>query len=563
MKSRKFWLCSTIALVTLAVVAGGCGRSGKPKDAAAEQVTEQATPVFVATAETGPIDEAEHLTGSVEALHEVDVQSEISGKVAWVGPQVGDHVSRGQALVRLDTALAAASARQTAAGEKAARAQYDRSRVGLKLTRDQTDSGLRQAEQNMEQARNRLRQAKVSADLTRTRVEEAITQAQIGVKQAQTQLADVRAGARTQEIAQAQARVEQSKSAVRLAKLSLDRAQSLVKGGAVAQAQLDAAQVEYETALANQRVAEQALDLAKEGARTEQVRLAELQVAQAEQALVQAQSQRAQIDVAERDVRAAEVSVDQAEEGVRLARIQRQQVIASERDVQAAEASVGQARAANQLSRTQIAKHIVYAPVAGEVAQRNVEPGEGASPGLSLIRIVALNPVRVNCEASELQVAHMRVGQQARVVVDALAGREFVGTITDIAPQAKEDQRIYIVRLEVANPQKLLRAGMFARVDVVTGHTARAVLVTRDALVEQGTRRVVYAVVDNRIKIREVTIGATEDSRVQITRGVRGGDMLVVGGQTMLADGELVKPEPRAKADGASPPAATPAGVQP
>jgi RND family efflux transporter MFP subunit len=397
----------------------------------------------------------------------------------------------------------------------------------------------------MEQARNRLRQAKIATDLTRTRIEETITQAQIGVKQAQTQLADVRAGARRQEIAQAQARVDQAKSTVRLAKLNLDRMQGLLKSGAIAQAQLDAAQVEYETVLGNQRVAEQALDLAKEGARTEQVRLSELQIAQAEQTLIQAQSQRAQVDVAERDVRAAEVALDQAEEGVRLARVQRGQVDATEQEVKAAQAGVNQAQAATQYSRTQVAKHVIYSPLSGDVAARNVEPGEGASPGMSLIRVVDLNSVRVNCEASELQVAQMRVGQEARVAVDALAGRLFLGTITDIAPQSQEDQRIYIVRVQISNAQKLLRAGMFARVDIITGRRLNAVLIPRDALVEQGAKRLVYVVVQERIKVREVTIGTTEDSRVEVTRGVRAGDVLVLGGQSLLADEELVKPDTR------------------
>jgi len=508
---------------------------------------------------------AEHLTGTIEAQHQVDVQSEIAGKIAWVGPQVGDRVSRGQALVRLDTALASSGARQSAAGEAAARARYGQSRVGLKLTREQTAIQVRQAEQNMEQARNRLRQARIAADLTRTHIEETITQAQIGVKQAQTQLADVRAGVRRQEIAQAQARVDQAKSAVRLARLNLDRMQSLLKGGAIAQSQLDAAQVEYETVLGNQRVAEQALDLAKEGARTEQVRLAELQIGQAEQVLIQAQSQRAQADVAERDVRAAEVALDQAEEGVRLARSQRAQVAATEQEVKAAQAGVSQAAAATQYSRTQVAKHIVYAPLSGDVAARNVEPGEGASPGMSLIRIVDLNPVRVNCEASELQVAQMRVGQEARVAVDALAGRQFLGTITDIAPQSREDQRIYIVRVQIANEQKLLRAGMFARIDIITSRHLNAVLVPRDVLVEQGAKRLVYAVVNERIKVRAVTIGTTEDSRVEITRGLRAGDVLVLGGQSLLADGELVKPQarpPDATATTGPPAAATPSPPQ-
>jgi RND family efflux transporter MFP subunit len=541
MKSRALWLSGALVALTLAGLMSGCGR--KPP-AGPEAATETATPVFVVNARVGDIEQVVHLTGTVEPMREVDVQAEVAGKVAWVGADVGDRVGRGQALVRLDTALASAGARQSAAAERAARARYGQSQVGLQLTRDQAVSQLRQAEKNMEAARNRVRQVKTGADLTRSRIEDAIRQAQNGVQQAQSQLADIRAGARSQEIAQAQARVDQARSAVRLAKLNLDRQQGLLRADAVAQAQVDAAQVEYETALGNLRVAEQALDMAKEGARSEQVRLAELQVAQAQTALAQAEVQRGQIEVAERDVRAAEVALDQAEESVRLARAEQARITATEQDVKAARAAVSQAEAATSYSRTQVAKHVVYSPIAGVVAARHVDPGEGASPGMPLLRVVNLNPVRINAEASELEIENVRVGQRAQVTIDALSGRQFIGTITDMAPQSQQGKRIFIIRVEVPNPQGLLKAGMFARADIVTGLHPNTVLVPRDTLVERGESRVVYAVVKDKVQVREVQIGEAENSTVEIVKGVRGGDMLIYGGQSLLADGELVKPQP-------------------
>jgi membrane fusion protein (multidrug efflux system) len=258
--------------------------------------------------------------------------------------------------------------------------------------------------------------------------------------------------------------------------------------------------------------------------------------------------------VAERDVRAAEVALDQAQESVRLARAEQARIIATEQDVKAAQAAVRQAEAASGYSRTQVSKHVIYSPIAGVVAARHVDPGEGAAPGMSLLRIVDLNPVRINAEASELQIERMHVGQQAQVSIDALSGRHFIGTITDMAPQSQEGKRIYIVRVLVPNEQGLLKAGMFARVDVITGRHQHAVLVPRDTLVEQGDTRLVYAVVGNKVQVRQVQVGAAEDSRLEIVKGVRGGDMLVYGGQSLLADGELVKPQSRDdKTAGAAP----------
>lgn len=550
MRPRWMLLSIPTLVILIAALLAGCPK-GQKKDAAATAEV-AATSVLVVRAGTGDIYQTETLTGTIEPQREVDVQTEISGKVAWVGYDVGDRVSRGQALVRLDTALAASGARQSEAAVSAAQARYGQSRVGLNLTREQTASQLRQAESSMEGARNRLRQARTSAELARSRVEDAIRQARIGVSSSQAELADVKAGSRSQEISQAQARLEQAKSTARLSKINLDRARVLQKEGAVPQAQLDNAQVDYETAQANVRVAEQALDLAKEGARSEQVRLAEIGVQQAQQVLSQAEAQRGQIDVAERDVRTAEVALEQAEESVRLSRAELARVASTEQDVKAAHAAVRQASAANVYSRTQVSKHTVYAPISGTIAQRNVEPGEGASPGVSLVRIVNLNPVRVTCEASELQVHDMQVGQKGTVLVDALPGRSFVGRITDIAPQTRNGDRIFLVRLQVPNESALLRAGMFARVQIVTALHRDTVVVPRDVLLERGEKRVIYTVVSDKVKVRNVELGAADDGRVEVVQGIRPGDMMVFGGQSLLAEGQKVAPQLRDEATAAS-----------
>jgi RND family efflux transporter MFP subunit len=545
MKTRYYWgLAAVVAGLGVALIVG-CGRDRQPHGQVEAQSAESsATPVSVVTAETGSIEVAEMLTGSVEPLRVVDVQPEVAGKVIWVGPEVGQRVTRGQALVKLDTALVVAGKRQSTAAEKAAQARFGQSQVGLQLTSDQTASGVRQAEKALENARNRLTQAHTSAQLTRNRVEDSIKQAQLNVNSAQTRLADVKAGSRRQELVAAEARVEQARSVARLAKTNLQRVQQLLAGGAVAQAQLDAAQTEYETAQLGVKQAEQTLDLAREGARTDEVRLATLAVSQAEQTLAEITAQRGQIDVAEREVRAAELGVQQAEEALSLAKNQRRQVAAGEQEVAAARAAVQQARAATGYSQTQLSKHTIYAPISGVVAARNVEPGTGASPGMPVIQLVVLDPVRVVAEASDVQVQKLRVGQQAELTVDSFPGQMLRGSISDIAPAARDKQRLFSVRMNIANPGQLLRGGMFARVRIVTGFNNRAVLVPRETLVERGENRVVYLVAGNKIKVQTVKVGAAENGLVEIIKGVRAGDALVMGGQSLLGDGELVKPQP-------------------
>jgi RND family efflux transporter MFP subunit len=234
--------------------------------------------------------------------------------------------------------------------------------------------------------------------------------------------------------------------------------------------------------------------------------------------------------------------VAQAEESLTLARTGRRRVDASAEEVRAAAAGAKQAAAAANYSRTSLGKHIVYAPISGQVALRSVEPGESAQPGLPLLRLVAMDTVRITCRASDLQVAAMRVGQLGKVTVGALPGVEMLGRITDIAPQAEMDRRVFHVRLQVRNEGMKLRAGMFAQVQVVTAQHSGVTWIPRDAMVERGEDRVVYLVVDGKTKVRHVKVGAIEGLRVEIRSGVRPGDALILGGQSQLADGQKVKP---------------------
>jgi hypothetical protein len=84
---------------------------------------------------------------------------------------------------------------------------------------------------------------------------------------------------------------------------------------------------------------------------------------------------------------------------------------------------------------------------------------------------------------------------------------------------------------------------MFARIAIVTGEHRNTVVVARDVMVERGENRVVYAVVDKKVQVRQVQVGASDDGRIEITSGVREGDLLAFGGQSLLAQGQSVEPQ--------------------
>lgn len=214
-------------------------------------------------------------------------------------------------------------------------------------------------------------------------------------------------------------------------------------------------------------------------------------------------------------------------------------------DVKAARAGIGQAAAGADLAATTVEKHIIRAPISGRVARRNIDPGEGASPGMAAMRIVDSDPIRVNCEVSELDIAKVRVGDGGVTTIDGLPGLEFFGRVVDVAPQAREGRRSYIARVEIDNPEGLIRAGMFARVVLVISEKQDAIVVSRDCLVERGTLKNAYVVKNGVVEIHKVKVGVANRDMVEVVRGLQAGDQVVCASQSILADGQRVKAVPK------------------
>ena len=530
------------ALLAVAIGVCGCGKGEKGPGAKAEAETVGAAPVSVIVARRDAIREELELTGTCEAYDEVDVVPEAGGKVVRVAADIGDHVNAGDVLVQLDTALVSKQRVQAEKGVESARARLDQAVQGAELTDRQTIINIRQAEQGVAAACEQLRKAEEAYKLTAEQTESRIEQAKVGLASAQAQERDVAAGARSQEIAQAEAAVRQAESDLSLKKTNYERYRRLYEQGAVAEATLDGFRTQYEVAQQSLSQARDALSLAREGARLEQRRLASLGVEQAREQLRLAEAGRRQVKIAARDVESARVGVCQAEENLRLAHATRRRYDVSVADVKAARAGVGQAAAGRDLARTSENKYTIYAPISGLVARRNVDIGEGASPGMPVMRIVNSDPIKVNCQVSELDIDKVKLGDEGEATIDGLPGKTFVGCVADITPQAIEDQRNYIVRVEIDNPDGGIKAGMFARVRLTISEKTDVIVLSRDCLVERGAERWAYIVEKGVVKVRKVKTGITNGRQVEIISGVSAGQQLVSSGQSMLAEGQKVKP---------------------
>ncbi|HMK30515.1 MAG TPA: HlyD family secretion protein [Terriglobales bacterium] len=196
------------------------------------------------------------------------------------------------------------------------------------------------------------------------------------------------------------------------------------------QADVNAANKEVDSAKARVREAEANYTKAAQDLKRFQILVAKDEISQQQYdtALATEQAARATLDAARAAVATAESRVAQAEAGLRTALTAPQQVAATRARASAAQAAVKTREAAVAQAQLNLQYTEIRAPFTGIVSKRNVEPGQVIQPGQPLFSIVNIADLWTTANFKETQLKHMRVGQAAKIHVDAF-GRDYYGHI--------------------------------------------------------------------------------------------------------------------------------------
>ncbi|WP_067738300.1 efflux RND transporter periplasmic adaptor subunit [Novosphingobium naphthalenivorans] len=201
------------------------------------------------------------------------------------------------------------------------------------------------------------------------------------------------------------------------------------------------------------------------------------------------------------------------------------------------------ARAAGQAARAQVSaldarldQMTVRAGISGVVLKRDVEPGDLAVPGKTLIQLGDPAQARITATVDERDIVRVHVGQVALLSTDALPGKVIRGRVKEITPGGDPTQRAFRVRIGL-DPGTDLPFGLTLEINVVTREHAQALLVPADAVV-QGK---VWVVRDGRAVQVPVRTGITGTEKVEIVSGLKAGDSVVVHPPEGLEDGGRVR----------------------
>jgi len=163
-----------------------------------------------------------------------------------------------------------------------------------------------------------------------------------------------------------------------------------------------------------------------------------------------------------------------------------------------------QAVAALEAQKVQLEKQTVTAPIAGIVTMRAVQAGQFVATGTPLFAIVDPASFMVTISPPERELSRLRVGQVAKVTIDALGNEEFAATVRRVNPNVDPMSGTVKVTLDFdEETRSRLREAAFARVRLVMETHENALLLSKDAVVEENARKYVFVVVEKEAEAQE------------------------------------------------------------
>ena len=198
-------------------------------------------------------------------------------------------------------------------------------------------------------------------------------------------------------------------------------------------------------------------------------------------------------------------------------------------------------KAAYNLAKLELDYTTVRAPISGIVSQRFIKVGNSLQVNEPTFQISDFDPLLAIMYVPERELGKLEVNQTALLSVDALQGTAFNGKIKRISPIVDATTGTFKVTIEVKDESRVLKPGMFGRVQVIYNTHMETLLVPKEAVIEEDNNVSLFVVQDTIAVRMDVTRGYTDDTYVEIITGVEEGVQVITAGQGSLRDSSRVE----------------------
>lgn len=462
---------------------------------------------IVETAEsmTEDISLDELITGNLTPVQDVNIPAQTGGVAETVSVEIGDEIEAGSQLIKIDDETLLIQQRQSEAALESARASYEELKNGA------TEEELARVRSSYKNAQDSLESAKTNLKL----MEELYNDRR----------------SLEQQLVSAEQQLENSKQSLKQAQINYDqakkdyeRAKNLYQDNVVSENELDNAENAFENAEISLSQAKTSLSVAERN-----YQLTKESYDNPTELKQQLENARSQVENARSNLEVSKANLDEAERGPRPEK------------VRAGLASVRQAEASLDQIKDQISKTKISAPFTGVINQVNVDEGEMISNGQTVVNLMNIDELYAEIGVTAATASAINKGDIVEVKAETM--QHFMeGEITNISPAADSSSRTFLVKVKIPNIDHKLRAGMFADVKLSKGESGEAVVVPIESIVGLNSDQpYIFVVEDGKATRKNIKIGITTDSRVEVLEGLNAGEEVIIRGQSTLQDGQSVE----------------------
>jgi RND family efflux transporter MFP subunit len=179
----------------------------------------------------------------------------------------------------------------------------------------------------------------------------------------------------------------------------------------------------------------------------------------------------------------------------------------------------------------------VRSPISGVVIAKMADSLEGMklTPGMNVYKIADLSTVWAEIEVFEYQIQYLRLGQMAKITLDAFPGRSWKGRIIYLEPAVNQKTRTLKADVEIANPDLELRPGMYANVKIRLTSLSSVVKIPEEAILHSGERNIVIVELHKGLfEPREVELGVSGAGYQEVRHGLSPGEVVVTSSQFLI-----------------------------
>ncbi len=205
-----------------------------------------------------------------------------------------------------------------------------------------------------------------------------------------------------------------------------------------------------------------------------------------------------------------------------------------------ATAKLEAARGTLQAMKSKSAATVLVAPADGIIAKRYYQEGYYAKAGTPIFAVADISVLKTTINIPEGQIAEVKVGNEAAIVLPAYPKEKLIGKITRIAPVADLPSHTFTAEVSVDNRKNLL-AGIYANVTLVGSPRENILTIPAHAIVMRDDQQTVFVTDDEGIVQRRVlTIGYSDDKVAEVVDGLTENDIVVSEGHNKLREGSKI-----------------------